>query len=127
MTDVPKTEAQDSVKVEDKSDFVKLISDFTKDVLTTFPELADSLDESLRQIVIAPEGETPNEDAMELRVVQVLKYTHLASLTYCIKTQKSLVKVVKRMFSSCPALTFANYGHRILAIARAILSGSICN
>ena len=36
MTDVPKTEAQDSVKVEDKSDFVKLISDFTKDVLPHF-------------------------------------------------------------------------------------------
>lgn len=65
MTDVQKPETQDSVKVEDKSDFVKLISDFTKDVLTTFPELADSLDENLRQIVILSEGETPNEDAVD--------------------------------------------------------------
>ena len=36
-----------------KQDFVKLVADFTKDVLTTFPEEADKLNEHLRQIVIA--------------------------------------------------------------------------
>jgi hypothetical protein len=65
MKDVPKAETDDFVKVEDKSDFVKLINDFTKDVLTTFPELADSLDENLRQIVIAPEGEKPDDDVVD--------------------------------------------------------------
>jgi hypothetical protein len=65
MTDAPKAEAGDSVKVDDKGDFVKLVSDFTKDVLTTFPELAEGLDENLRQIVIASEGEKPDEDAVD--------------------------------------------------------------
>lgn len=37
----------------DRSDFVKLICDFTKDVLITFPEEADTLDEQLRLIVTA--------------------------------------------------------------------------
>jgi uncharacterized protein YeeX (DUF496 family) len=33
--------------------------------LTTFPELADGLDENLRQIVIVAEGEKPDEDAVD--------------------------------------------------------------
>jgi hypothetical protein len=39
-------------------DFVKLVADFTKDVLTTFPEEAEKLNEHLRQIVIA---DTPTD------------------------------------------------------------------
>lgn len=38
-----------------RTDFVKLICDFTKDVLTTFPEEADTLDEKLRIVVTAEE------------------------------------------------------------------------
>jgi len=38
-----------------RTDFVKLICDFTKDVLTTFPEEADTLDEHLRIVVTAEE------------------------------------------------------------------------
>ena len=55
----------DFVKVDDKSDFVKLICDFTKDVLTTFPELADGLDENLRQLVIVGDGEKPDDDVVD--------------------------------------------------------------
>jgi len=36
-----------------RTDFIKLICDFTKDVLTTFPEEADTLDEQLRIVVTA--------------------------------------------------------------------------
>lgn len=46
----------------DRTDFIKLVSDFTKDVLTTFPEQADTLDESLRQIVILAEGESASNE-----------------------------------------------------------------
>ena len=51
--------------VNKKADFVKLITDFTKDVLTTFPELADTLDENLRQIVIVEEGSEPSDDNID--------------------------------------------------------------
>ena len=44
-----------------KADFTKLIKDFTKDVLTTFPELADTLDENLRQIVISDDTTASDE------------------------------------------------------------------
>lgn len=53
-----------SVKSE-RCDFVKLIIDFTKDVLTTFPELADNLNENLRQLVILEDGATPDEDCVD--------------------------------------------------------------
>jgi hypothetical protein len=49
----------------DRCDFVKLIIDFTKDVLTTFPELADNLNENLRKLVILEEGSTPDEDCVD--------------------------------------------------------------
>jgi len=49
----------------DRCDFVKLIIDFTKDVLTTFPELADNLNENLRKLVISEEGSTPDEDCVD--------------------------------------------------------------
>lgn len=65
MTDAPQTAADDFVKIDDKNDFVKLVSDFTKDVLTTFPELADDLDDNLRRIVIVPEGEKHDEDVVD--------------------------------------------------------------
>lgn len=55
----------DFVKIDDKSDFVKLIADFTKDVLTTFPELADGLDENLRQIVITEELRNVDSDVVD--------------------------------------------------------------
>lgn len=61
----PTTTQEDFVKVDDKSDFVKLIADFTKDVLTTFPELADNLDENLRQIVITDEPKNVDSDAVD--------------------------------------------------------------
>jgi hypothetical protein len=40
-------------KSNDRADFIKLICDFTKDVLTTFPEQADTLEENLRLVVTA--------------------------------------------------------------------------
>ena len=43
------------------AEFVKLICDFTKDVLTTYPEEADNLNENLRQFVIAEDIETIEE------------------------------------------------------------------
>jgi hypothetical protein len=51
--------------VNKKADFVKLITDFTKDVLTTFPELADTLDENLRQIVVVEEGSEPSDENID--------------------------------------------------------------
>lgn len=45
-----------------KCDFVKLVRDFTKDILTTFPEQADTLNENLRQIVIVEDGGVVDEE-----------------------------------------------------------------
>lgn len=59
------TQDHTSKSTEDKSDFIKLISDFTKDVLTTFPELANNLNENLRQVVILEEGQSLDEDCVD--------------------------------------------------------------
>lgn len=48
----------------DRSDFVKLICDFTKDVLTTFPEEADTLDDHLRLIVTAEDLNQVDSDVV---------------------------------------------------------------
>lgn len=45
-----------------KCDFVKLVRDFTKDILTTFPEQADTLNENLRQIVIVDDDGVVDEE-----------------------------------------------------------------
>lgn len=56
---------QTDTQTNNRCDFVKLIIDFTKDVLTTFPELADNLNENLRQLVILEDGSTPDEDCVD--------------------------------------------------------------
>lgn len=47
-----------------RTDFIKLICDFTKDVLTTFPEEADTLDEQLRLVVTAEELSSIDENVV---------------------------------------------------------------
>lgn len=61
----PQTEPQTEQQTNDRCDFIKLITDFTKDVLTTFPELADNLNENLRQLVILEDGSKPDEDCVD--------------------------------------------------------------
>ena len=60
------TESGDSQRgTSGKGDFIKLVSDFTKDVLTTFPELGDKLNENLRQVVIAESTSEIDSDVVD--------------------------------------------------------------
>ena len=64
--EIKTTEATETNTTENiRNDFIKLITDFTKDVLTTFPEVADTLDEDLRQIVITEEGTEPSDENVD--------------------------------------------------------------
>lgn len=49
----------------DKKDFIKLVYDFTKDILTTFPEEADKLNNALRDIVISEDLDTIESDVVD--------------------------------------------------------------
>lgn len=52
--------------VSDRSDFLKLVSDFTKDILTTFPEEAETLDDNLRQVVIEEDTRQVSKEVCEI-------------------------------------------------------------
>lgn len=59
------SQSQTNPETGNRTDFIKLVGDFTKDVLTTFPELADTLDENLRQVVIADDVSGVDDDVTD--------------------------------------------------------------